>query len=102
MCSSTSRTTAGPYSELTRVGGVALIQIPVDDGLDQTFEDPGITDPDMRAAIFGQSDHVRVYGTDVEQRLGMTLIDQRLTPEERFRYLLTETGPRPGADIYTR
>src|SRR3954447_6422448 len=37
--------------ELARVlkpDGVALIQIPVDDRLEKTFEDPSITDPEMR------------------------------------------------------
>ncbi|MCB0465923.1 MAG: SAM-dependent methyltransferase, partial [Aequorivita sp.] len=37
--------------------------------LEKTFEDNSITDPKARAKIFGQYDHVRVYGMDYFTKL---------------------------------
>jgi len=53
--------------ELCRVlkkGGTLIAQVPLDDNLDTTFEDSSITDPNERSQIFGQYDHVRIYGKD--------------------------------------
>lgn len=58
--------------ELFRVlkpGGYAILQIPQDYSRTTTFEDDSITDPKERAAIFGQYDHVRVYGLDYFDKL---------------------------------
>jgi len=58
--------------ELYRVlkpGGFAILQIPQDLSRAQTFEDDSITDRKERARIFGQYDHVRVYGRDYFDRL---------------------------------
>ena len=58
--------------ELYRIlkpGGTAILQIPQDLNRQQTFEDDGITDPKERAKIFGQYDHVRVYGRDYFEKL---------------------------------
>lgn len=58
--------------ELYRVlnsGGTAILQIPQDLNREKTFEDNSITDPSERAKIFGQYDHVRVYGRDYFDRL---------------------------------
>lgn len=52
-----------------RPGGWALLQVPLDDSRAATFEDPSITAPRDRARIFGQFDHLRVYGRDYRQRL---------------------------------
>jgi SAM-dependent methyltransferase len=52
-----------------RPGGRALIMGPVEYERSTTYEDPSIVSPTARAAAFGQSDHVRVYGADFEQRL---------------------------------
>ncbi|WP_108808380.1 class I SAM-dependent methyltransferase [Aquimarina spinulae] len=50
-------------------GGMAILQIPQDLNRDITFEDDSITDPQERARIFGQYDHVRVYGQDYFEKL---------------------------------
>ncbi len=53
--------------ELYRVmapGGWGVFQIPQDLKREHTFEDPSITDPSERRRIFGQYDHLRVYGRD--------------------------------------
>ena len=58
--------------ELYRVlkpGGWAVLQIPQDLSRATTFEDDSITDPKERAKIFGQYDHVRVYGRDYFDKL---------------------------------
>ncbi|MFD0963436.1 class I SAM-dependent methyltransferase [Pseudofulvibacter geojedonensis] len=58
--------------ELFRVlkpGGMAILQIPQDLNRDVTFEDNSITDKKERAKIFGQYDHVRVYGKDYFNKL---------------------------------
>ena len=58
--------------ELFRVmkpGGWGIFQIPIDTSRRQTFQDDSITDPAERTRIFGQYDHVRVYGTDYYDKL---------------------------------
>lgn len=58
--------------ELFRVlkpGGMAILQIPQDLNREHTFEDDSIIDPKERAKIFGQYDHVRVYGRDYFDKL---------------------------------
>lgn len=58
--------------ELYRVlkpDGMAILQIPQDLSREKTFEDNSITDKKERAKIFGQYDHVRVYGRDYFDKL---------------------------------
>lgn len=58
--------------ELFRVmksGGWGIIQIPQDLKREKTFEDDTITDRKERARIFGQYDHVRIYGRDYFDKL---------------------------------
>ena len=58
--------------ELFRImkpGGWGILQIPQDLKRATTFEDNSITDKRERAKIFGQYDHVRVYGRDYFDKL---------------------------------
>jgi len=58
--------------ELYRVlkpNGMAILQIPQDLNRETTFEDNTITDKKERAEIFGQYDHVRIYGRDYFDKL---------------------------------
>lgn len=58
--------------ELYRVmktNGFGIFQIPQDLSREKTFEDDSITDAKERAKIFGQYDHVRVYGRDYFDKL---------------------------------
>lgn len=58
--------------ELYRIlkpGGTAILQVPYQADLENTFEDDSITDPKERAKIFGQYDHVRIYGMDYFEKL---------------------------------
>ncbi len=58
--------------ELYRVmkpSGYGIFQIPQDLNREATFEDDTITDKADRAKIFGQYDHVRIYGRDYFEKL---------------------------------
>lgn len=58
--------------ELHRImkpGGYGIFQIPQDLSRAKTFEDDSITDRKERAKIFGQYDHVRIYGLDYFDKL---------------------------------
>ncbi len=58
--------------ELFRVlkpGGMGIFQIPQDLSRKKTFEDNTIVDKKERAKIFGQYDHVRIYGLDYFEKL---------------------------------
>ena len=86
--------------ELYRVlkpGGMAILQIPQDLNRETTFEDDSITDPQERARIFGQYDHVRIYGRDYFEKLrsiGFKVdeVDYTsiLSKEEVTKYCLTK------------
>lgn len=58
--------------ELYRVlkkGGKGILQVPISINTFETFEDFSITDPQKREMMFGQFDHVRIYGQDYSDRL---------------------------------
>jgi ubiquinone/menaquinone biosynthesis C-methylase UbiE len=84
--------------ELYRVlkpGGMAILQIPQDLNRATTFSDDSITDEKERAAIFGQYDHVRVYGRDYFEKLrsiGFTVVEEdytkKISPELVTKYCL--------------
>lgn len=70
-------------SELHRIlkpGGWGIIQVPFFPPLaEETYENPDITNPKEREKVFGQDDHVRLYGKDYPQRLrkaGFTVIEE--------------------------
>ena len=91
--------------ELYRVlapSGVGIFQIPQDLTRANTFEDNSITDPKERAIIFGQYDHVRVYGRDYFDKLraiGFDVIEEDYTKTfsekemDRFRLAKGEIIP---------
>lgn len=82
---------------ILRPGGMGIFQIPQDMSRAVTFQDDSITDPKERTLIFGQYDHVRVYGRDYFDKLravGFTVIEEdfihKLTSEEVTKYCLAE------------
>lgn len=91
--------------ELYRVlkpDGMAILQIPQDLSREKTFEDHSITDKKERAIIFGQYDHVRIYGRDYFEKLrsvGFKVIEEdytnKITPEfvEKYRLAKGEIIP---------
>ncbi|WP_430409863.1 class I SAM-dependent methyltransferase [Kordia sp.] len=86
--------------ELYRIlkpGGMAILQIPQDLERDVTFEDDSITGEKERTEIFGQYDHVRVYGLDYFDKLrsiGFIVKEEdytaTFTVEELDKYCLME------------
>ncbi|RMB56344.1 SAM-dependent methyltransferase [Dokdonia sinensis] len=86
--------------ELYRVlksGGMAILQIPQDLSRTETFEDDAIIDREERAKIFGQYDHVRVYGRDYFDKLRAVgfKVDEvdyttSISPDEVNRYRLAQ------------
>lgn len=54
---------------ILKKGGWAVLQIPQDLDRQTTFEDNSITDQKERTKIFGQYDHVRIYGWDYFDKL---------------------------------
>ena len=58
--------------ELYRVlkkNGIGIFQVPIDYNRDTTFEDFSVTNKKERNKLFGQYDHVRIYGLDFFDRL---------------------------------
>ena len=53
---------------ILKAGGWAIIQSPVDQRLEKTIENPQAS-LEERLRLFGQSDHVRIYGRDYKDRL---------------------------------
>jgi predicted SAM-dependent methyltransferase len=86
-------------NELFRVlkpGGWGIIQVPI--SRKATYEDPSVKDPKDRLRVFGQDDHVRIYGDDFFDRLKeagflVTVLkkDDIVTPGEDKKYSLTIT-----------
>ena len=54
---------------ILKPNGWGIFQIPQDLNRETTFEDNTITDRKERAKIFGQYDHVRIYGSDYFDKL---------------------------------
>lgn len=54
---------------ILKPAGWAILQVPIDEEKDFTYEDNSITDPKEREKAFGQFDHLRLYGKDYKQRL---------------------------------
>ncbi len=91
--------------ELFRVmkkGGFGIFQIPQDLSREITFEDDTITDKKERAKIFGQYDHVRVYGRDYFNKLSSIgfKVDEvdytkKIAPEKLERFCLMKNEILP-------
>jgi len=52
-----------------KIGGKAILQVPISKNSAITYEDFTITDPEQRKLFFGQYNHVRIYGQDYTERL---------------------------------
>ena len=50
-------------------GGWAILQVPVSLSLYTTLEDPTVTTREGRERVFGQANHVRLYGKNYKNRL---------------------------------
>lgn len=92
-------------SELYRVmkkGGWGILQVPMKNSLEKTYEDFTITDPKERQKHFGQYDHVRWYGMDYFDRLksvgfsvDINFYSKKFSKEEIKKFGLNETEILP-------
>ncbi len=55
------------FRRVLKPSGWAILQVPIRGH--ETYEDPSVTDPKERERLFGQWDHVRIYGSDYVRRL---------------------------------
>jgi len=89
--------------ELYRViktGGFLFVQVPFDANREITFEDPSVVSAEKRRELFGQEDHVRVYGADFAQRpaqagFSVTVVKfwETMSQTELVRQALTDREP---------
>ncbi|HCR76978.1 MAG TPA: SAM-dependent methyltransferase, partial [Chryseobacterium sp.] len=96
---------AKAMSELYRVlrpGGWGILQVPMKNSLEKTYEDFTIKDPKERQKHFGQYDHVRWYGMDYFDRLkkagfetDINFYSKQFTQEEIKKYGLRENEILP-------
>jgi len=89
-------------AEILRVmkkGGFAVMHVPMNLNMDNTYEDPSITSPKEREKHFRQKDHYRLYGRDFPERVkkaGFKITEGNYTDElsrqttERFRLIKKE------------
>lgn len=84
-----------------RPNGWAILLVPI--WADKTFEDPLVVTSEDRLRVFGQSDHVRIYGLDYVDRLRgagfraeVTSVEDLVDEENAVRMGLTDAS----GDIY--
>lgn len=79
---------------ITAPGGWCLVMVPLDVGRAVTLEDPAVHRPDERLRAYWQEDHVRLYGTDVVDRIAAAGFSvETIRPLEAFG---PEVGVRCG------
>jgi SAM-dependent methyltransferase len=96
---------AAALREIRRVlrpGGRACLQVPVDEGLARSVEDPGTYGPEDRLRAFGQADHVRRYGRDYADRIRAAGLRTEIIQMDlqRDRAQAAAFGLMPGERIY--
>lgn len=92
-------------AELLRVlkpKGWAILQVPLEPNRETTFEDPTITLPEERERIFGQHDHVRIYGRDYQDRLKQAGFQVKVDSyvKELSQEMIEQYALREDHDIY--
>ncbi|WP_027377280.1 class I SAM-dependent methyltransferase [Kaistella palustris] len=85
-----------------RKGGWGILQVPLKNTLEKSYEDSSIKDPKERQKHFGQYDHVRWYGMDYFQRLHETGFEvdinyysRNFSAADRLKYGLLENEILP-------
>jgi SAM-dependent methyltransferase len=93
-------------AEIHRVlvpGGWAILQSPINPARATTFEDPSVTSPEERERVFGQRDHVRIFGRDYPGLLERAGFDVKVDGFARARGPEWSTlhGIDPSEDIHS-
>jgi glycosyltransferase involved in cell wall biosynthesis len=73
--------------EINRVlkdDGIAILQTPYSQLLQNTFEDKAINDPQNRLYFYGQEDHVRVFGRDIFETINNFLVSNTVSHNDIF------------------
>lgn len=85
-----------------RSHGWGIVQVPMKNSLEKSYEDFTITDPKERQKHFGQYDHVRWYGMDYFERLKKVGFDvdinyysQQFSEEQQRRFGLNKNEILP-------
>jgi SAM-dependent methyltransferase len=91
--------------EMRRVlapGGWAILQSPIDVRRAETYEDPRIVTPEQRREVFGQSDHVRIFGRDYRDWIERAGFHVEVSEFGRDRGLdwIARHGLDPTEDVY--
>jgi SAM-dependent methyltransferase len=71
------RKAMGELRRVLKPGGVAILQVPISANTATTLEDPAAVTADDRVKVYGQFDHVRLYGQDYVDRLSESGFDVR-------------------------
>ena len=83
---------------LLRPGGEIILMVPLVEGWCQSYEDEAVETPEDRHRYFGQSDHLRYYGSDLRRRVraaGFSL--REFTPDGRT---CGDIGLLPGETVF--
>ena len=82
-----------------RKGGTAILQVPIDYNKEKTLDGRDIDDKKLRNKLFGQYDHLRMYGKDYFKKLnktGFRSVDidylSTLTQEEITKFSIKNAG----------
>jgi len=83
---------------IVKPSGIVLLMFPIVEGWDRTYEDSSRCTEEERWQHFGQGDHVRLYGSDVRQRIvdaGFSLSEFTATQPNVIRH-----GLKPGEKLF--
>ena len=82
------------FYRVLKKNGWAILLVPICG--EKTFEDPSVVEPQERLRVFGQADHVRIYGPDYVDRLRgagfkvkVTTVDDLFEKNDAIRMGLT-------------
>jgi SAM-dependent methyltransferase len=95
------------FARVLSPAGQAVFQHPIDTSAGTTAEDPPVTDPVERDRLYGQFDHLRMYGADFPARVGEAGLAaepagyrETLSEADVARFALHDGAPVTQADIY--
>lgn len=69
---------------ILKPGGIAILQVPYSPLLPESLECPSLENDDLRNFLFGQEDHVRLYGMDYFNRLRKAGLEVKVINHEKF------------------